>query len=68
MKVFVTGGTGFIGGAVVRQLRDRGDEVVFLVRNPEKADDGGGARLRDRPPATSATNGRSATGWAAATR
>ncbi len=36
MKVFVTGGTGFIGGEVVRQLRARGDEVVCLVRNPEK--------------------------------
>ncbi len=37
MKVFVTGGTGFIGGDVVRQLRERGDEVVCLVRTPEKA-------------------------------
>ena len=37
MKVFVTGATGFIGGEVVRQLRARGDEVVCLVRNPEKA-------------------------------
>src|SRR5215218_9348866 len=36
MKIFVTGGTGFIGGEIVRQLRDRGDEVVCLVRNPEK--------------------------------
>lgn len=36
MKVFVTGGTGFIGGAVVRQLRARGDDVVALVRNPAK--------------------------------
>ncbi len=36
MKVFVTGGTGFIGGVIVRQLRDRGDDVVCLVRNPEK--------------------------------
>jgi nucleoside-diphosphate-sugar epimerase len=33
----VTGGTGFIGGTVVRQLRDRGDDVVCLVRSPEKA-------------------------------
>lgn len=36
MKVFVTGGTGFIGGEVVRQLRARGDDVVCLVRNPAK--------------------------------
>jgi nucleoside-diphosphate-sugar epimerase len=36
VKVFVTGGTGFIGGEVVRQLRDRGDEVACLVRSPEK--------------------------------
>lgn len=40
VRVFVTGGTGFIGGEVVRQLRARGDEVACLVRNPEK-----GARL-----------------------
>lgn len=32
----MTGGTGFIGGVVVRQLRERGDDVVCLVRNPEK--------------------------------
>jgi nucleoside-diphosphate-sugar epimerase len=37
VKVFVTGGTGFIGGAIVRQLRERGDDVVVLARNPEKA-------------------------------
>ena len=37
MKAFVTGGTGFIGSRVVSRLRDRGDEVVALVRNPEKA-------------------------------
>lgn len=36
MKVFLTGGTGFIGGETARQLRQRGDEVVALVRNPGK--------------------------------
>ena len=33
----MTGATGFIGGTVARQLRDRGDDVVCLVRSPEKA-------------------------------
>src|SRR4051812_32701508 len=37
MRVFVTGGTGFIGGRLVRKLRDRSDEVVALVRSPDKA-------------------------------
>ncbi len=37
MRAFVTGGTGFIGQAVVKRLLDRGDRVVALVRSPEKA-------------------------------
>lgn len=37
MRVFLTGGTGFIGGHVARRLRERGDDVVALVRSPEKA-------------------------------
>lgn len=42
MRIFVTGGTGFIGGHVARQLRERGDDVVALVRSPDKA-----AKLRE---------------------
>ncbi len=37
MKVFLTGGTGFIGSEVARRLRARGDDVVALVRTPAKA-------------------------------
>jgi nucleoside-diphosphate-sugar epimerase len=39
VRAFVTGGTGFIGRRLVEKLRERGDEVVALVRNPEKASD-----------------------------
>lgn len=39
MRVFLTGATGFIGGHVARKLRDRGDDVVALVRTPSKAAD-----------------------------
>jgi nucleoside-diphosphate-sugar epimerase len=37
VRAIVTGGTGFIGGHVVRLLRSRGDEVVALVRAPARA-------------------------------
>ena len=45
--VFVTGGAGFIGRAVVRQLRARGDDVTAAVRDPARANSIGalGARL-----------------------
>ena len=41
MKIFVTGATGYIGGAVAVALRRAGHDVRGLVRSPEKA-----ARLR----------------------
>ena len=37
MKAVVTGGAGFIGQALVRQLRERDDEVVAVVRDPAQA-------------------------------
>jgi dihydroflavonol-4-reductase len=37
VRIVVTGGGGFIGGSVVRQLVARGDQVVALVRDPGKA-------------------------------
>ena len=39
MRVLLTGATGFIGSALARRLRDRGDDVVAYVRNPDKAKD-----------------------------
>jgi dihydroflavonol-4-reductase len=37
VKIFVTGGTGFVGIHVVAALRARGHAVVCLVRDPRKA-------------------------------
>jgi nucleoside-diphosphate-sugar epimerase len=37
VRAFVTGATGFIGGRLARPLRERGDEVVALVREPGRA-------------------------------
>ena len=42
VKVLVTGASGRIGSALCDSLLARGDEVVGLTRNPEKA------RERDR--------------------
>lgn len=33
MKIFVTGGTGLLGNAIIRHLCDRGDHVLALVRS-----------------------------------
>ena len=37
MRYAITGATGFVGGAVARQLRGAGHEVVALVRDPARA-------------------------------
>jgi dihydroflavonol-4-reductase len=38
VKTFLTGGTGFIGSRVAARLRERGEEVVALVRDPVRAE------------------------------
>ncbi len=37
-RVFLTGGSGFIGGALAAQLVERGEEVVALARSEQAAD------------------------------
>ena len=37
MRIVLTGGAGFVGGAVARRLRERGDDVVALVRDQKRA-------------------------------
>ncbi len=58
MRVLITGGTGFLGRALTKRLREAGYEVIVLSRRPERA------RL---PPGVQAVrwDGRTATGWAA---
>ena len=37
MRVFLTGGTGLVGRAVIPMFLDRGDEVLCLTRDPARA-------------------------------
>ncbi len=36
MKIFLTGGTGFIGSHVVKELSDKHHEIIVLARNTKK--------------------------------
>ena len=37
MRIFVTGGTGLIGRALIQKLIERGDTVVCVTRDPRRA-------------------------------
>lgn len=58
MHVLIAGGTGLIGTALVNSLRDDGNEVIILTRDPEQASNrvAGGVRLER-------WDGKSAQGW-----
>ena len=66
MKVVVTGATGTIGSALVRELTGRGDEVTVLSRNPDRASDSLGVEAHEwsdpkaAPPSEAALAGRDA--------
>ena len=36
MKIFITGGTGFIGGRLAEKLIAENHDIVLLLRNPGK--------------------------------
>ncbi|HEY1406639.1 MAG TPA: NAD-dependent epimerase/dehydratase family protein, partial [Spirochaetota bacterium] len=36
MKVYLTGGTGFIGSYIAKELSDAGHEIIILAKNPDK--------------------------------
>jgi nucleoside-diphosphate-sugar epimerase len=62
MKALVTGGGGFLGGAIVRMLRERGDEVVSYSRSSYPALDALGAPqfrgdITDKQALTAAAQG-----------
>ncbi|MFM6737297.1 MAG: NAD-dependent epimerase/dehydratase family protein, partial [Microcystis panniformis] len=37
MKIAITGATGFVGSRLLVKLHDRGDDILILKRNPDKA-------------------------------
>jgi nucleoside-diphosphate-sugar epimerase len=49
MKIFITGGTGFIGRRLTERLVYRGHEVSLLLRNPSDAVSGGTDRVNYIP-------------------
>lgn len=46
MKIFITGGTGFIGSRLTEKLLSLGHEILLLVRNPSAAISEGNDRVK----------------------
>jgi uncharacterized protein (TIGR01777 family) len=49
-RIAISGASGLIGAALSRHLRERGDEVVHLVRRPPRAESGDGRRETEWSP------------------
>lgn len=62
MEYFVTGGTGFLGGALVDQLAAEGHDVVALARTPAAADLPAGVTVVEGDVAEKATMRAAMTG------
>jgi uncharacterized protein (TIGR01777 family) len=65
VRITVTGATGLIGSALVREARERGDDVTVLSRSPERARDSLGVKalpwdLMSEPAPVEALAGRDA--------
>lgn len=45
MKVFITGGTGFIGARLIEKLIEKDHEVIMLARNPSMSSFSGNSRV-----------------------
>jgi len=58
MRVVITGATGFIGKALVKELSEAGYEIVVLSRNPDR-----GKELFSKGITAARWDGKSATGW-----
>ena len=52
MRVAITGASGFIGARLVAELRDRGDGVIALSRNPDRTRERLGVDAAGPDPAT----------------
>ncbi len=51
MKIFITGGTGFVGTTLTRVLSEQGHEITLLTRPSERVEPGRSGVFEFRYPA-----------------